>query len=251
MPRITSSHEAVDFAVFGENVRTQRKLRGWSIDLLSKRAGLAPQTVLRIEHGYPSTRKKRALVAIALDTLPTRLERLPEVVREDIALHSQKAETWASLLDSRTTIPEDDLARIQTPGERERLGKIGFVTQFVKVLHCRLPKGKLVGGILEIYGPLLPSMYLGGEVFAYALSGDILVHLGDETFEMMEGESCTLDCTIPFFFEPKEATEKSKKPAQVLYVRLDDIVSMANRPLVKGAPVDGPVDEWVRTSKGN
>ena len=246
MPRVTSSHEVIDFAVFGGNVRAQRKLRGWSIDLLAKRAGLAPQTVLRIEQGYPSTRKKRSLVAIALDTLPDRLQHLPETVREDIAVHSMKSDGWASLLDSRRFAPDDDLQTIQSTAERERLGKIGFVTQFVKVLHCRLPKGKLVGGILEIYGPLLPSVYLGGEVFAYALSGAIVVHLGDETFQVAEGEACTLDCTIPFFFSPKDPIYKAGKPCRVLYVRLDDTVPLANRPLVKGTVVDGPAEEWVR-----
>jgi transcriptional regulator with XRE-family HTH domain len=234
--------------VFGENVRAQRKVRGWSIELMAKRAGLAPQTVLRIEQGYPSTKKKREMLALALDTLPSRLEATPEIVREDIAIHPVDGDFWISLLDSRPQAPDDDAERIQTATERERLGRLGFVTQFVNVLHCRLPKGKLVGGILEIHGPLLSSQYLGGEVFAYALSGHTVVHLESETFDLDEGQACTLDCSKPFFFEPKQPVLVSGKSCLVLYVRLDEIVSISDRPQAKGPTVEGPAQAWAKPS---
>ena len=251
MPRVTSSNESINLVVFGENVRSQRKLRGWSIELLAKRAGLAPHTVLRIEHGYPSTRKKRGLIALALDTLPSRLESVPEIVREDIAIHPIQRDFWISLLDARPQVPEDDSERIQTSSERDRLGRLGFVSQFVNELHCRLPKGKLVGGILEIHGPLLPSRYLGGEVFAFALRGDSAVHLEDVTFDLDEGQACTLDCTKSFFFAPKKPIGATGKPCLILYVRLDEIVAIGDRPLTKGPVIDGPAQEWATRERSD
>ena len=244
MPRVTSSNESINLVVFGENARALRKVRGWSIEILAKRAGLSPQTVLRIEKGFPSTKMKREMLALALDTLPSRLEAVPKTVGDDIAIHLREYDFWTSLLDSRPQAAEDNSERIQTASERDRLGQLGFVTQFVKVLHCRLPRGKLVAGVLEIHGPLHPSKYLGGEVFAYALKGDIVVHLDSETFDLQEGEACTLDCSKSFYFEPKQFSATSIKASLVLYVRLDETVTIGDRPPPKGPMFDGPVKAW-------
>jgi len=245
MPKIVSDGEPVNFARFGRNVRDQRRLRGWSIEMLAKRAGVAPHTVLRIEHGVPSTVAKRSRVASALDTLPARLEAERDLIREDVAVHTHQDDRWMGLIDYRAQTPEDNAERLQTADERLRLGRLGFVPQFVKVLHCRLPKGKIVSGILELHGDLLPSTYLGGEVFAYALKGDSELHLGDEVFPLDEGHAVTLDCTRPFFFAPKLPEPERAVPTLVLYVRLDEIVPIQSRRPKRGQLVEGEFQDWV------
>lgn len=245
MPKIVTDAGTINFQRFGANVRAQRRLRGWSIEMLAKRAGVAPHTVLRIEHGVPSTAAKRIRIASALDTLPARLEAEREFVREDFATHTHHDDRWVSLIDYRPQVPEDNADRLQTADERLRLGRLGFVPQFVKVLHCRLPKGKIVSGILELHGPLLPSTYLGGEVFAYALHGDSEVHLGEECFPLPEGHAATLDCTKPFFFAPMRPESERTGPTLVLYVRLDEIVPIQNRKAKRGQVVEGEFRDWV------
>jgi transcriptional regulator with XRE-family HTH domain len=244
LPRVRASAESIDFGRFGNNVRQHRLSRGWSIDQLAKRAGVAPHTVLRIEQGFPSTEAKRTRLAFALDTVPDRLEGEQEIVREDIAIHSHDEDLWLSLIDSRSQVPEDDREQIQTPSERKRLGRLGFVTQFVKILHCRLPKGKLVSGILELHGPLVPSRYLGGEVFAYALRGDCDVCLGDEKFLLREGEAATLDCSKTFSFAPRRPPEEGEDFPLVLYVRLDEVVPVSDRREKRAPKVVGEFEEW-------
>src|SRR5579862_466785 len=240
MPKVHPVEDPSRLVRFGNNVREQRRVRGWSIEALAQRAGVAPHTVLRIEHGLPSTASRRARLAAALDTLPARLEAEPELQREDVAVHSRKDDRWMSLIDHRAHKPEDDLQQIQVGLERRRLGQLGFVPQFVRVLHCRLPKGKLVSGVLELHGPIIPSTYLGGEIFAYGLQGDSVLHLGDETFPLDEGQSVTFDCTKPFFFAPKSGDG----PNLVLYVRLDEIEPIQSRKPKRGARVEGVYEEW-------
>jgi transcriptional regulator with XRE-family HTH domain len=239
MPKVSPGDPAL-LIRFGINAREQRRVRGWSIEMLAKRAGVAPHTVLRIEHGKPSTPAKRARIAAALDTVSARLEAEPEVLRDDVAVHSHRDDRWMSLIDYRSNKPEDDLERIQEPDERRRLGELGFVPQFVRVLHCRLPKGKLVAGVLELHGPLIPSRYLGGEIFAYGLRGDSVLQRGEERFPLNEGQSLTFDCTAPFHFAPKDG----EGPSLVLYVRLDEIEPIRERKPKRGARVDGVYEEW-------
>jgi transcriptional regulator with XRE-family HTH domain len=249
MPKIVTDGRAINFKRFGSNVRDQRRLRGWSIEMLAKRAGVAAHTVLRIEHGVPSTAAKRTRIASALDTLPARLEAEREIMREDLAIHTQQDDRWMSLIDYRPQVPEDNAERLQTTDERLRLGRLGFVPQFVKVLHCRLPKGKIVSGILELHGPLLPSTYLGGEVFAYALQGDSELHLGDEIFPLPEGYAATLDCTRPFYFAPMRSESERSGPTLVLYVRLDEIVPIQNRKAKRGQVVEGESRDWAASDE--
>jgi transcriptional regulator with XRE-family HTH domain len=215
-------------------------VRGWSIEVLAKRAGVAPHTVLRIEHGLPSTASKRARLAAALDTVAARLEAEPQLSRQDAAVHSKKDDRWMSLLDYRANKPEDDDLRIQEQAERQRLGLLGFVPQFVRVLHCRLPKGKLVAGVLELHGSLVPSQYLGGEIFAYGLKGDSVLHFGEEQLSLDEGQAVTFDCTTPFYFAPKQGDG----PNLVLYVRLDEIEPIQARKPKRGLRVEGAYQEW-------
>ena len=245
MPRIDPAADAIDPKVFGQNVRDLRRVRGWSIDSLAKRAGVASHTVHRIECGYPSTRTRRTRIAYALDTVVERLARTDSPVRNDLALHEPADDQWLSLIDWRPVVPEDNEQAIQSPDERGRLVRLGFVTQFVKILRCRLPKGKLVAGVLEIYGHLPESTYLGGEIFAFGLRGDSVLHHEGKEYRLDEGGAATFDCTKPFYFAPAVPLAKNAAPNLVLYVRLEETEPIEARRPKRGRKVDGPYEAWV------
>src|ERR1700678_2547472 len=113
MPRVNQSADIFAAQTFGKNVRDMRRVRGWSIDSLAKRAGVASHTVHRIECGYPSTRTRRTRIAYALDTVVERLARTDSPVRNDLALHEPADDQWLSLIDWRPVVPEDNEQAIQ------------------------------------------------------------------------------------------------------------------------------------------
>ncbi len=245
MPRVNANRTSVDPAVLGRNVRELRRVRGWSIDMLAKRAGVAPYTVLRIEHGLPSTESRRTRIAYALDTVVERLGNVGALGRNDVAVHTAEDDRWMSLIDRRLVIPEDNETLVQSTEERARLGRFGFVTQFVKVLQCRLPKGKLLAGVLEIYSDLPASRYLGGEIFAYALRGDSYLNLDGEPFLLKQGSATTFDCTKPFFFSPAAVPRSGDRPPLVLYVRLEEVYPIESRRPKRGQALEGTYEVWV------
>lgn len=221
MPRITSELDLADLAVFGENVRAERLLRRWSIERLAKLANLAVDTVFRIEKGQPSTKRTRLQLCKALQSSYQRMLMKPRAAGKNYATHRRQDDWWMVHWRNRAyRHGEDEEDRIQVAEERVRLGNLGFVSHFVKMLNCRLGKGKLVSGILELYGEGLKSRYLGGEVFVYALVGSSRVVFDEEEFTLQEGEAATIQCSeSEFYFAPVEG--KGGLPPTLLYVRLD------------------------------
>jgi transcriptional regulator with XRE-family HTH domain len=243
MPRVKSHDDAVDPVGYGRNVRQMRTARGWSIVALAKRAGVAPHTVFRIENGLSSTDTTRTKIAFALDTVVERLAAKGGLARSDVSVHTHADSEWIALLDNRPRLPEDNSIQIQIDEERERLGRLKFVPQFVKVLRCRLPKGKLTSGVLELYGDLPPSTYLGGEIFAYTLRGDASLVMDGEVLPMPLGTAVTFDCTKPFFFR-NENPDPPNLPPLVLYVRLDEVEPLESRKPKRGRTVEGRYQVW-------
>lgn len=221
MPRATGELDADGRTVFGENVRTERSLRGWSIERLAKLADLATDTVFRIEKGHPTTKRTRIQVCKALQSSYARMLMKPKTAGMGYAIHRRPEDWWVVHWGHRSNRPADDESdRIQEAQERRRLGGLGFVSHFVQMLNCRLPKGKLVAGVLEIFGEGARSKYLAGEVFAYVLEGAVKVVIGEEHFILEQGEAATIQCSLAdFYFAP--TTGEARHPAKLLYVRLD------------------------------
>jgi transcriptional regulator with XRE-family HTH domain len=245
MPKVVQHSDSVNARVFGQSVRNLRRVRGWSIDSLAKRAGVANHTIHRIERGFPSTYTIQNRIALALDTVVARLEMVVDSSRHDVAVHTREHDHWLGLIDRRSMVPEDNDDVIQSQPERSRLGRLGFVSQFVKILGCRLPTGKLISGILEIYGDLPASCYLGGEIFAFALKGDTVLNHDGAGFLLRQGEATTFDCAKPFSFSKSVDASDSTDPNLVLYVRLDETEPINSRKRKSGRVAEGHPGAWV------
>ena len=241
MPKITSELDAEGRAVFGENVRTERSLRGWSIERLAKLADLATDTVFRIEKGQPSTRRTRIQVCKALQSSYARMLMKPKTAGVGYAIHRRTEDWWVVHWAYRSKSPADDESdRIQQAQERRRLGNLGFVSHFVQMLNCRLPKGKLVAGVLEIYGEGARSKYLAGEVFAYVLEGAVRVVIGEDDFILDQGEAATIQCSLADFYFASTSADGGE-PARLLYVRLD---LGPEDPQIKEEELAKLIEEW-------
>lgn len=238
MPRPTKELDRASLTIFGENVRSERLLRSWSIERLAAVSSLAKDTVFRIEKGHPSTIKSRLRLCKALQSSYKRLIMKPREEGNGYAVHRRDDDYWVVHWEQRTYRPaEDEEDRIQDSRERERLGGLGFVNHFVQMLNCRLPHGKLVSGILELYGEGAKSRYLGGEVFVYVLAGKAKIVFGNTVLHMVEGESATLKCAAAeFFFAPSE--DNHSDHPRLLYVRLD------SGPEGQGEELAELVEDW-------
>ena len=222
MPVTKTADDFENLALFGENIRAERRLRRWSIRKLAHEARVCPDTVFRIEHGLPSTFKRRERLCGALEASYRRLMMSAVDSGPGYAIHREEGARWTiHYADRPYRPPADEEDRIQDEKERVRLGRLGFVRHFVHMLNCRLPRGRLLAGVLELYGKGTKENYAGGEVLVYVLSGSARVVFGEESFIIRAGESATIECgREDFCFEP--ADEASGEPATVLYVRLDD-----------------------------
>ena len=220
MPRTTPDLDEETRVTFGENVRTERTLRGWSIERLAHLAEMAVDTVFRIERGMPSTIRSRSKVCRALQSSYDRMLLKPHTMGKGYAVHKRSDDWWVVHWGKRPQRhPEEESQRIQAAEERRRVGGLGFVSHFVRMLNCRLPKGKLVAGVLELYGEGARSRYLAGEVFIFVLSGSVRVVFGQDEFLLEQGESATIQCAMAeFFFAP---ADDEPEPPRLLYVRLD------------------------------
>ncbi|MFN3728193.1 MAG: helix-turn-helix domain-containing protein [Fimbriimonadaceae bacterium] len=221
MPRATREADSETLTVFGENVRAERVLRGWSMERLAQESNVSLDTIFRIEHANPSTMRIRKKVADALETTYRRLTLRSRSIGPGYAIHRHLDDRWVVLWDSRPfPAPEDEEERIQRLAERRRLGRLGFVQHFVQLMNCRLDRGKLVAGVIEVYGPGELSTYVAGEVFVTVLEGNVLVQYGEDRFELIAGEAATIRCGLEEFgFAP---AEPEASPARLLYVRLDE-----------------------------
>lgn len=219
---VVRSIDAPNFEVFGKNVRAERQIWGWSINRLAIEAGIAPDTVFRIEHGSPCTKGTRRKLASALHCDQDRLMMQPTELRPGFAIHHRDEARWKVLTETpNRKKPDNETELIQELSERARLGDLGFVTMFVKMMNCRLQGGRLVAGLLEIYGEGLHSNYVDGEVFLLVLQGNVRIHIvGQTSFVLSTHDAATVDCKNEFYFV-KEEEESSAEPARMLYVRID------------------------------
>lgn len=145
---------SLDWALIGINVRRARILRGFTQADLAERARVGISTVYHAEQGRPLSRRSFEAICEGLGSLPDHIRaRGRRHLTDDLTLlvHRQAEGVWTSQRDLRIKTPDDNLARIQNPEERIRLGRLGLVPQFLCAATFIMPEGP--GPLfLELYG---------------------------------------------------------------------------------------------------
>jgi len=100
------------------------------------------------------------------------------------------------------------------------MGWYHLATHFISPLRCRREGSRYIAMITEIFGPTDVSQDLSGERFLLGLRGSVRVHVGDEIFELSEGEAATIDSTQPTGFEPLTPISAGSDAPLVLQVIL-------------------------------
>lgn len=146
-------YDKVDWSRIGQNVRRMRIGQGISQEELAERAKVSTATIYNVERCASVSHRTLLKICDALneplDSLRTRQQ---SVLAEDqdCVLFRGDSAAWIVFGESRTWVPEDDVMRIQSPEERMRLGRLGFVPLFAHTTNFIMPEGPgLVN--LELY----------------------------------------------------------------------------------------------------
>jgi len=156
----------VDFLDFkiGEKVRTDRKMKGYSIQKLSELSGVSPAGIYKIEtNGMVPTVTTLMKVATALE------RRVSHFVEED----DEYPEFRYICKKDRTVVSIGQEGRTEMVAERIRKGRLESVYRTLK------PGSRSKS-------PLLQG---SGEYLIYCLKGELTVSRGDQNYRLKEGDS--------------------------------------------------------------
>jgi transcriptional regulator with XRE-family HTH domain len=199
----TAASEA--YQEFGASMRRNRVLLGYTVRDAAEKAGISKNTILRVEAGLPVQRATREKLCRAFGMVPT-----DPTSRKPSANEGKhyKLQTNADAVWYATTVNEQGEAdgytnaRIGDAAERSRLGWYGLANHFGRPLRCRREGSRHIPFVVELYRPTDITSDPSGERFVYGLRGAVRVRVGEESFELCEGEAATYDATLPNGLEP-------------------------------------------------
>lgn len=198
-------------AVVGARLQRARAAQGMSVRDLAEAAGLSKNSVVRLEKGE----EVRPITILKVCTaLGLHVERLAEPdMAEAVAIHRPSDDRWFDMSDfAGGTL--GGLERPLTLEERTRFVQEGAQVPLL-LLRSRLPQGKVLPTILELYRPSEPRSH-PGEEFVYVLEGVARITVGENAYVLSAGESMDFWASEPHSYAPAGDT-----PARVLSVRVN------------------------------
>jgi len=204
-------------------MRRNRVLLGWSVREAADRAGISKNTILRIEAGLSAQKSSveklsRAFGMVAIDPSGPRPSALEG---KHFKLQTRESEVWYA-----TRVGEDGKARgftndeIQNSDERNRRGWYGLASHFGLPLRVRRDGSRIIPFLIEVYRKTDESRDESGERFILGIRGRIRVNVGDEAFEVGEGEAATYDGAQPNSIEPVEVVRPGQDAPVALQIVL-------------------------------
>lgn len=206
---------------YGESMRRNRVLLGYSVREAAEKAGVSKNTILRIEAGLPVQKATFVKLARAFGMVPTDPATKRPAVTEGKYYKLQSADEaiWYATTVNKSGEAEastnDELA---SQAERNRMGWYGLATHFGRPLRCRRANSHHIPFLVEVFAPTDVTAGPGGERFMYVLRGAVRVNVGDESFVLSEGGAATYDSTLPNGLEPLEPVLPGKLAPLVLQI---------------------------------
>jgi transcriptional regulator with XRE-family HTH domain len=198
--------------VLGERMRRARLRQGRSIRDLAAAAGLSKTSIVRLEQGgsaYPLTVVKLC-AALGLHLASLVADRHDAGT---VAVHRHADDRWYDLTD----FGAGPLGTLSAP-ERAALVKESPTVVPLLILSSRLAEGRLLSTVIEVFSQSEPRSH-PGEEFVFVLSGTAKIRVGQQDYELIEGESIVFRSIEPHAYAPADG---SKLPVKLLSVRLDD-----------------------------
>ncbi len=190
--------------VLGNRLRRIRNRQGISIRDVAAQAGVSKNSIVRLEQG----RGTQAMTVLRICTvLGIHVEKLAdgEEMTTGIA-HREEDDAWYDMVD---------FGAGPLQGDRRKAAEHGVVP--LNILKSRLPNGRVLPTIVEVYGPS-PTRSHAGEEFAYVLEGEAVITVGQDKFHLKQGESVTFWSAELHTYAPSPG---SPLPVRILSVRVD------------------------------
>ncbi len=215
LDRLGQLLENVGPEILGHRVRRLRDQQGISIRDLADRAGINKNSIVRLEQGRGT---QPITILKVCSVLGVHVERLAEPSENDMTLavvHKKKDDRWFDAADMGSQ-PLHDSKRPLTPAQRKRAVSQGAQVP-INLLKCRLPGGRVLPSVLEIWKKS-PERSHVGEEFAFVLSGTAIITVGDKHHRLKEGESITFWSAEPHSYAPADS---KKVPVKILSIRIE------------------------------
>lgn len=208
------------FEAFGARIREIRQRAGLTVRETAAKAGVNKNTILRIEAGKPLRFSTMEKVCEALGIVPgTPPSEGLSVRGQHFAAHRSSKERWVCFALDDPLQPSRVYASktLASPQARKTMGSQGAANMFMKRLGSHLPGGRLNAAIFEVFASSGWAKQMSGEAFVMVLQGALRFHVGEESFELSEGESAVFARDVLHMHEPVGRT----LPAVMLYVQAD------------------------------
>ncbi|MEM6288524.1 MAG: cupin domain-containing protein [Bacteroidota bacterium] len=198
----------------GDRLKRVRTRQHLSIRQLAERAGVSKNSVVRLEQGrgtHPTT-VLRVCTALGLH-----VERLAEATSDALTLaapHRLADDRWYDMTDFGAG-PLLGADRPLAADDRRRAVNAGTAVVPLNLLQSRLPDGRVLPTILELYGPSERRSH-PGEEFVFVLEGRVRVDVGPERHVLEAGESLTFHSAEPHAYAPEGVV-----PSRLLSVRVE------------------------------
>ena len=187
---------------------------GLSIRELALAANVSKNSIVRVEQGgMPQSMtvvKLCAAMGVHLDSIAKPRAEESQIV----AIHRHDDDRWYDLTDfAAGPLAPEPLSE----AERAKLAKTANVFPLL-ILKSRLETGRLLPTVIELYRESETRSHAGEEM-VYVLKGTAKIKVGDQTFDLEEGESATFWSSEAHSYAPAEG---AKLPVRVLSIRADD-----------------------------
>ncbi|MEM0962342.1 MAG: XRE family transcriptional regulator [Bacteroidota bacterium] len=188
----------VDPVTLGSRIRRVRTSQQLSIRELADRAGVNKNSVVRLEQGRGTTAPTVLRICTGLGV---HVERLVEADDGVVIARAHRSgdDRWYDMTHFGAG-PLLGADRPLSEGERQQAVADGADVP-LNLLQSRLPDGRVLPTVLELYGPSETRSH-PGEEFVYVLRGRVRVDVGPESYDLGEGESLTFHSAEPHAYAP-------------------------------------------------
>ena len=207
----------INWTQLADRIRLARQRQGISIRELAAKAEVSKTSIVRLEAGKACETETVARVCHAMGLHLDALVR--EFSADDrVAVHRKAQDAWYDLVRFADGPLVGDDGEPLTPSQRKkRAAKSDLIP--LNILASRLPGGKLLSTVIELYHAS-PVRSHPGEEWVYVLAGTALITIADKVYELAQGESVAFRSAEPHGYAPK-TNHNQELPVRILSVRLD------------------------------
>ncbi|MEQ1822649.1 MAG: XRE family transcriptional regulator [Fimbriimonadaceae bacterium] len=207
---VRSVLDSVPADVLAARIRRERLAQGISIRELATMSNIGKSSIVRLEAGKGSRPMTLLKICAALNLHPDRLTKGSH--SSSVAIHRHSDDRWYEL----ENVGAGKLGGLDRPlpaAVRKELAQQGHCNPIL-LLQSRLPEGKLLPTLIEIYEPSKVRSH-PGEEFVFVLKGRALIQIDGVPYELDEGESLHFWGT-----EPHSYASMGAGPALILSARI-------------------------------